>query len=258
MRTVLAAAAIALAQIEAERNAAVTQINDSLEPLSGFLSEARTIQFAEAFAPSVWFVATLDEDGLPSVGSAFAVSSTPDSSLMITSFSTVKAASVDPAPTIELRKGTETVTGTLVNFDAYRDLALIDVPRGDVPVLEWATDDQQADALGTRVFPVSGFGGAGASLTSGLGIDQNAAGFVYTAPVGPFMQGGPIVTSDGKVLGVTTLEYRPFGFPFGDVSISPHVNLLCEKLLDCGGGARSKPGDDAPPVDPATPTEPGG
>lgn len=243
----------ALAQIEAERNAALTEIDQSLEPLAGFLSEARTIQLAQVFAPAVWFVATLDEEGRPAVGSAFAVSTTPDSSLMVTSFSTVKAASVNPAPEITLRNGSEEVVATLVNFDADRDLALLSVPRGDLAVIEWANDDQQAKALGSRVFPVSGFGGAGASLTSGIVIDQNGAGFLHDARIGLFMQGGPIVTSDGKVIGVASVDYRPLGFDPGEVHFSVSVNALCEKLLDCGGGARKKPDAEAPPQDPAEP-----
>lgn len=248
----------ALAQIEAQRNEAITQINASLEPLAGFLSEARTVQLAEVFAPAVWFVATLDEEGRPSVGSAFAVSSTPEQTLMVTSFSTVRAASVNPAPEIRLRNGAEDVVATLINFDADRDVALLSMARGDVPVIEWANDEQQARALGTRVFPVSGFGGAGASLTSGLVIDQNGAGFLHDARIGLFMQGGPIVTSDGKVIGVASVDYKPLGFDPGEVHFSIQINSLCEKLIACGGGKDGELKEGEFPIDPATPPEPGG
>ena len=252
-RDIEARSAEALAQIEAERNAALTQIDQSLAPLAGFLSEARTIQLAELFGPSVWFVATLDEAGAPSVGSAFAVSSDPGGSLLVTSFATVRAASVEPGPEITLRNGVEEVPATLVNFDMNRDLALLRTTRGDLPVLDWATDDQQSKALGSRVFPVSGFGGTGASLTSGIVIDQNAAGFLHTAPVGLFMQGGPIVTADGRVLGVASVAYRPLGFDPGEVHFSVPINVVCEQLLDCGGGLR--PSDDDLPDEPVDPAE---
>jgi len=230
----------ALAQIEAERNAAVTQIEQALVPLQGFLSEARTVQLAELFAPSVWFVATLDEEGRPSVGSAFSVATNPGETLLVTSFATVRASSVNPGPEITLRQGTEEVRATLVNFDPNLDLALLQTSRGDIPVLDWATDDQQSKALGSRVFPVSGFGGAGASLTSGLVMDQNAAGFLHTAPVGLFMQGGPVVTADGKVIGVASVDYKPFGFDPGEVHASVPINIVCVSLLDCGGGVRRR------------------
>ena len=250
-RDIEARSSEALAQIEAERNAALTQIDQSLTPLSGFLSEARTIQLAELFSPSVWFVATLDEAGAPSVGSAFSVSTSDGETLLVTSFSTVRAASVQPGPEIALRNGVEEVPATLVNFDADRDLALLRTTRGNIPALEWANDDQQAQALGSRVFPVSGFGGAGASLTSGIVIDQNAAGFLHTAPVGLFMQGGPIVTADGKVLGVASVDYKPLGFDPGEVHFSVQIAVVCEKLLDCSRGL-DRPGDEpAAPVDPA-------
>ena len=188
----------------------------------------------------MWFVATLDEEGKPSVGSAFSVVTDDSTTLMITSYTTVKAATVTPAPFIGVRKGAEEIPGTLVSFDAERDLALIEVQRANMPVLEWASDDEQAAALGLRVFPVSGFGATGASLTSGIVIDQSAAGTLHTAPIGADMQGGPIVTADYKVIGVASLTYHPLGFDPGETHFSVQINSTCAVLLECGGGARTK------------------
>lgn len=237
----------ALSQIESQRNEAITQIDEALEPLQGFLSEARMIQFAEFFAPAVWFVATLDEDGEPSVGSAFAVVSDENQTLMVTSLAAVAASAVAPGPEILVRNGSVEVEARLVNFDAGRDLALLEVPHGDVPVLDWSPDDEQARALGSRVFPVSGFGGAGASLTSGVVMEQNSSGFLHTAPVGTFAQGGPIVTPSGRILGVASLTYQPFGFDPGEVRFAVRINEVCAQLMDCGGGQRT-PGDAPPPA----------
>lgn len=230
----------AQAEIDGLKNQAITQINEQLKPLAPFVAESRTIQLAQVFAPYVYFVATLDEEGRPAVGTAFAVATDDGSSLLVTSFETVKAASVSPAPDITLRKGEEEIPARLVNFDAERDLALLQVSKGQLPLMEWATDEVQAQALGQRVFPVGGFGGAGATLTSGIVIDQNAAGFLHTAPIGNAQQGGPIVTADGKVLGVASLTYRPFGFDPGETRYSVSINVTCERLLECGGGVRRK------------------
>lgn len=237
----------ALAEIEAERNASLTQIAEASAPLEDFLAEARTVQLAEVFADTVWFVATLDGDGRPSVGSAFAVASDPGGTLLVTSHATVEAATVQPAPEITLRNGTEELPAELVSTDPERDLALVRIARGDLPVLEWATDEQQARALGSRVFAVSGFGGLDAFLTPGLVVDQSSVGFLHTAPVGSFLQGGPLVLADGRVIGVTSTDYRPLDFDPGDVHFSVQINAVCERLLDCGGGRQEREGPDAPP-----------
>jgi hypothetical protein len=246
-RDIDARSAEAVAQIEAERNRTLTEIEGALQPLQGFLSETRTIQLAQLFAPSVWFVATLDAEGRPLVGSAFSVVTGPDETLMVTSYTTVAASTLAPGPDILVRNGPDELRAELVNVDPDRDLALVRVPKGDIPVLEWAADTEQARALGSRVFPVSGLGGAGASLTSGIIIDQSFVGFLATPPVGEFTQGGPVVTADGKVLGVASLSYRPLGFDPGEVHFFPYVNTVCETLLDCGGGIERAEGLPQPP-----------
>jgi S1-C subfamily serine protease len=238
----------AMAEIEAERNASLTQIAEASAPLEDFLAEARTVRLAEVFADTVWFVATLDGEGRASVGSAFAVATDPGQTLLVTSYATVEASTVQPGPEIVLRNGAEEVPAELVSTDAPRDLALVRIPRGDLPVLEWATEEQQARALGSRVFAVSGFGGLDAFLTPGLVVDQSAVGFLHTAPVGSVLQGGPLVLADGRVIGVTSTEYRPLEVDPGEVHFSVSVNTICEVLLDCGGGRQERDaGGDAPP-----------
>lgn len=226
--------------IDAERNQALTQINEALKPLSGFLSESRTIQLAQAFAPSVFFVSTFDDKGDASVGTAFALSSSPDETLLVTSYNTIKAAAVTPGPEIQVSKGGTTTKAELWSTDPDRDLALLRVPIGGVNVLEWASDDTAARAQGLRVFPVAGIGGNGASLTSGVVGDVSAAGIAHTAPVGTAFQGGPIVTPDGKVLAIASLKYEPGGFDPGEVHYAPPIASVCDKILACGGGVKTK------------------
>jgi len=242
--------------IDAMRNQAISDINQQIKPIAPYIAESRTIQLAQLFSQYVWFVTTLDEEGRPSVGTAFPVTTDDTSTLMVTSLNTVRASSVTPAPEIELHKtlGTaqDSMKATVVNYDANRDLALLQVQRGGMPVLDWATDEQQSQALGLRMFPVSGFGGAGASLTSGVISDQNAAGFLHNATIGNQTQGGPIVTADAKVLGVASLKYFPLGFDPGETHFSVSINQLCLDLLECGGGSRRAKETKKPPA-PAKP-----
>ncbi len=235
-------------QIDGMRNQAISDINNQIKPIAPYIAESKTIQLAPVFSPFVWFVATNDEDGLPSVGTAFPVATDDTTTLMVTSLNTVRAASVTPAPPIELRKGDDRLSATVVSYDADRDLALLSVPRGGMQLLDWASDEQQSQALGLRVFPVSGFGGAGASLTSGVISDQNASGFLYDARIGTMTQGGPVVTADAKVLGVASIMYRPLGFDPGEMHFSIPVNQVCIALMECGGGARRAKNTGKPPV----------
>lgn len=238
-------------QLDAMRNQAVTDINQQIKPIAPYIAESKTIQLATLFSTYVWFVRTLDENGNPSVGTAFPVTTDDSTTLMVTSLNTVRAASVTPAPDITLTKNTvggdDSIKATVVNFDANRDLALLSVPRGGMPVMDWASSDQQAEALGLRVFPVSGFGGSGASLTSGVISDQSAAGFLHDARIGSATQGGPIVTADAKVLGVASVAYRPLGFDPGELHFAVSINQVCIELMECGGGTRRAKDTKKPP-----------
>jgi S1-C subfamily serine protease len=225
--------------IEAQRQEALAEIDQALRPMQGFLSETQMLALAELFSPSVYTVASLDDEGLPAVGTGFAVISDDRQTWFVTSFTTVRAASVAPGPEITIRKGTEELPAELVNWDPDRDLALIRADRGDVPLLEWVDAEAAAQALGSRIFPVSGLGGAGAKLTTGVVVDQAAPGFQHTAPLGNDFQGGPIVNVDGKVVGVASIAYRPLGFDPGEVRFAVPVTDVCQVLISCGGTGRS-------------------
>jgi S1-C subfamily serine protease len=228
----------ASADIEKQKNDATAEINAALEPLKDSLAATKTVQQAAIFSPAVYQVSTLDDQGRPSVGTAFAVITSDNESLMLTSFNTIRAASVNPGPPITLSKGTDQIPASLVNWDPANDLALLRVQRGNINVLDWASDDVLKTALGATVFPVSGTGGAGATLTSGTLIDQSAAGFQHTAPLGFDFQGGPIVNGDGKVLGIASLAYLPLGYDNGQIHYSPPISAACARVLNCTGGNR--------------------
>ena len=230
----------ASADIDKQKTDAENEINNALKPLKGFLTETQTIQLSQVFSPSVYSVVTLDDQGRPSVGTAFSVVTDGNESLMLTSYTTIRAATRNPAPPITLRKnGAPDLPASLVSWDAEHDLAVLRVAKGNVPVIDWATDDVLSQSLASRIFPVSGTGGNGATLTSGTLIDQSQAGFQHTAPLGTDFQGGPIVNADGKVLGVSSLSYSPLGYDNGEIHFSPAVSMACAKVLQCGSGTRS-------------------
>lgn len=219
--------------IDKERDVARSDVKKELEPLRQIAASGETIgDLVKKVSPSVWFVSTLAEDGAPSVGSAFVVFADADQSFLLTSFETVRAATRRPGPTIELSKGDDRITADLVTWEEGRDLALVSVKRGNLPRLEWSTSDPVADP-GERVFAVSGLGSQGGSVSQGIVSDISSAGIQHDAPVGVQFQGGPLVTSNGEVVGIASRAYAPLGFRTDSVWFAPPIRSACDKVLRC-------------------------
>jgi S1-C subfamily serine protease len=234
----------AIGQIRSEREDAKAQIQKELEPLQKTRVEGATLQdLAKKVEPSVWFVRTLDEGGGPSVGSAFVVASDDEQTLMLTSFTTVRAATRRPGPQITLRKGDQEIKADLFTWEEGRDLALLLVSRGNMPKLSFASREPGARA-GDRIFAVSGLGGANASVSFGLISDVSATAIQHDAAVGQAFQGGPLVNNDGELLAVASRTYAPLGFASDGVWFGAPIRVACDKVLRCpndevtGAGAR--------------------
>ena len=245
----------AVSSIEEEKASALADLNNTIAPLRGLLSEVQVIQLAPDYAPYVYTVETLDEEGHASPGTAFVVVSEDGQSFLLTSFDVVKAASVQPGPAIDLVKGTERIPAQLWDWDAPTDLALLRIDRGGLETLEWADEAVMEKALGSRVFPVGGLGGVGASLTSGVINDQNASGIQHTAEVGYAWRGAPIVNIDRKVIAVASLAYEPLGFPPGEVHSAPPIGVACTTVIACGGGIRQAEQEERQAAAEGTPVE---
>ncbi len=148
----------AVGRIQAERDTAVGAVQGQLDDLERFAASGETLTaLLEQAAPSVWFVSTLDEAGQPSVGSAFVVFSDSEQSFLLASYTTVRAATQNPAPEITVRKGDDVLGVELTAWDPANDLALLTVDRPSLPALEWAPPDPPTQ-VGDRVFVVSGLG----------------------------------------------------------------------------------------------------
>lgn len=197
----------------------------------------------EQLAPSMFFVSTLDETGAPSVGSGFVVFSDTQTSFLLTSFTTVRAATAPPGPPIMVRQGAGGERpAQLVTFEPGRDLALLSVDIGSLPALPFVSGPGSA-VVGDRVLAVSGLGAAGAAIVQG-NIADVAAGFIqHDAPIGAQYQGGPLLTTGGEVLGVSSRSFSPLGFNPLAVFFAPAIGTACEVVLSCpAGGAPAGPG----------------
>ena len=229
--------------IQAERQNAVAEIQKELEPLRRIQAEGGTLEALVAkMKDSVFFVSTLDETGQASVGTAFAVASDSEQTLLVTSYNTVRAVTREPGPALKVRQGDAEIKAELWTWHEERDLALLVLNKGSVPRLELASGDPPAKT-GERIFAISGLGTAGGAVAQGFIGDVSAAGIQHDAPVGQAYQGGPLVTSEGKVVAVASRAYSPLGFSSDGVYFAPLARAACEKVLKCpSGGDPSGPG----------------
>ena len=230
--------------VSSEADSAKQDIRNQLDELRQFAASGSTLNDLLGKAqPSVWFVSTLDDNGAPSVGSAFVVFADADSSWLVTSYTTVAAATHQPAPPVTLRKqGQDDIEATVYTWDQSKDLALLQVPKANLPALSWAATDSNPK-IGDRLFIVSGLGSTGASITQGFVADVSSDGIQHDAPVGPQFQGGPIINSNGEVVGVASRTYSPLGFPPDSVWFAPLIRSSCDHLIVCPQqGAPSSPG----------------
>jgi S1-C subfamily serine protease len=225
-----------LAQAAAQ---AKSQIQAQLAPIESLAGDpAAQAALVKKLAPSLFYVRTLDANGEASVGTAFVISSNTTQSLLLTSYTTVAAATRSPGPTVYLQQGTTTTPVTVKTWDASNDLALIVLPRGNLPVLA-AAPASPGPAIGERVYAISGLGTAGASISEGAISDVSASGLADTAPVGPQFQGGPIVNSSGQIVAVASRTFAPLGFTPAGVFYGPYLQAACSKVLACPNGSFS-------------------
>ncbi len=220
--------------IEADGTNARALIQTELEPLKRLAASGDTLAgLQKALGPSTFFVQTQDEAGVASVGSAFVVASDTRQSFLLASFSTVKAATRAPGPAINVRQVTgPTVKATLWTWQEDKDLALLIIDRGSLPKVAFAPTSPPLK-LGERVFAISGLGGSGPSVTQGFVSDISAAGIMHDAAVGQGFQGGPLVNSEGKVLGIASRAYAPLGYQSDGVWFAIPGRSACDKVLKC-------------------------
>jgi S1-C subfamily serine protease len=229
------------AAIQAEGDTALAQIDDQLSELQQFAAGGATLQaLLDGVKPSVWFVSTLDEQGAPSVGSAFVVFSDSEQSFLLTSYEVVRAATVEPAPDVVLRQGDQELVATVFTWDEGRDLALLALPIGSQPALAFVADPNSIET-GERVFAVSGLGATGASVAQGVVADAAGNAIQHDTPLGAAFRGGPLLASDGTVVGVSSRRYAPLGFDPLAVFFAPPIRLACEVVITCPDDAAAAP-----------------
>jgi S1-C subfamily serine protease len=223
--------------IQADQANAQAAIQRSLGPIQSVQAQGAAVaNLLKQTQASVWFVHTVDANGQPSVGSAFAVSSGNGKTLMLTSYNTVQAATHQPAPTIYVRKGDTDTPATLSSWQPAKDLALLQVNRDNVKTMNFATGDAPLK-VGDRIYAVSGLGASGGSITAGTVADASSNVLQSDAAVGTSFQGGPLINGQGDVVGVASRSYSPLGFTSDGIYFGVPIQAACDQVLSCPGGS---------------------
>jgi S1-C subfamily serine protease len=144
-------------------------------------------------------------------GSGFAIG---DDGEILTNAHVANPEGMQAAVTIELRDG-RSVDASVVGVDAASDLALLKVPPGTVPPLEWG--DSQAVRVGQQVWVIGNPLDIGLSFARGtmsgisstrVGLNQVEAFLHSDALIAHGNSGGPLVDVTGRVLGVNDAGFE--------------------------------------------------
>jgi serine protease Do len=136
-------------------------------------------------------------------------------------------------------------SGRVAASDPDFDLAVIDVDTGEVEPVQWALEDAEIPA-GRVVLALSNPGGRGLRVTPGF-VSSSARSFrgprgrrisgaiEHTAPLPRGSSGGPLLDTDGRLLGINSVRVDP-----GLILAIPADAAVRERVEALGRGERPK------------------
>lgn len=219
--------------IDEETEQAKAEIQRLLDELEQFSATAKTVdELLAGVRDSTFLVTTLDENGQPSVGTAFVLFSDSERSFLLTSYNTIRAATVSPGPGIEVRQSDQVLDVQLNGWDETRDLALLIAEEApNLPAVELA--DLSSVKVGDRLFAVSALGASGGSIVQGFVADVASNAVQHDAPIGKQFQGGPMLNSRGELVAISSRAYSPIGFVPDAVYFGIPVREACAEVVRC-------------------------
>ena len=174
------------------------QQGSSLVPLSASI-------IAKSSFPSVLILVMEDSSGQPlSLGSGFFVKE----GIVATNFHVIKGAVGGYAKIVgqELKYD---ITG-VVGIDSKRDLVLLAIKGAKAPSL--SLGDSQQVAVGDEVYAIGNPQGLEGTFSQGIVSSIRQVGvetiFQITAPISPGSSGGPVLNTQGNVIGVTVATFK--------------------------------------------------
>lgn len=154
-------------------------------------------------SPSVLYIENFDINGkLAGMGSGFLV--TPDGHV-VTNLHVIRGADT---VTVRLSSGATTAVQGVLCFDEAHDIAVLDIGGSRHDYLQLS---MVKPTVGARVYAIGNPRGFTGTLSEGLvsGLPE-LEGVLYvqtTAAISPGSSGGPLLTANGTVIGITTLTH---------------------------------------------------
>jgi S1-C subfamily serine protease len=180
----------------------------------------------------VYAVTATHPGGEVRVASAFTVFSNSAESFLITSYALVDDGRQGALDAVEVFLPDGTVTAPVHSFDADRDLSVLILSGGPLPVSEWRPVEERVQR-GDAVYAVGVAGPNTPTVLEGRVAGVSDLAFVPNLPLNDFMAGGPLVDGGGRVIAISSQHYAPFGDVEGDLVYAPPIRMVCEVLIDC-------------------------
>jgi S1-C subfamily serine protease len=135
-----------------------------------------------------------------------------------------EAVPIDTTVTVRLPGGS--TSGSVHSWDGDADLLLLSASISNVEPLPWRPEDEPVGP-GDRVIAVGATPGLAPVRVAGDVGSADDVAIVTDLPDLELVSGGPVVDIEGRVVGVSSQGYRPFG---GDPLVVP-VRRLCDRML---------------------------
>jgi len=215
------------AQAMAAQQQHITRLQADINQLRSRTSQqADWSQLAALVEPSVFTIST--DAGL---GSGWVVRSDAGGSDLLTNYHVVADALASGTQTVDVIQADRTLRGTIVHADSTDDLAVVHVQARLTPLQPAATRPR----VGATVMVVGSPLGLGGTISIGLVSGFRSIGgsdyVQFSAPISPGNSGGPVVDSQGHVVGVARGKFVGDGVEALGFAIP--VSVACAQLNVC-------------------------
>lgn len=271
------------ATVAAELEDAVERVNTTAEEAEDAIAEqVRRVRESLAEGPpiespndaGIYAVSAAHRGGEVRVGSGMVLVSVRGETAVVTNYRVVATPDGFALPAADIHLPQGTFRGRVHNFDRDRDLAVLVLAGGPLPVPEWRPSDERV-TVGDLVY-LAGIAGPGsAAVVEGKIAAVGSEAVVTNLPLNAFVSGGPLLDVTGRVVAISSMDYAPFGQVSGDLTSAVPIREVCRRLIRCtredmgpgelgdegGVGAvpqspEPEPDGDTSPADPAPPAEP--
>jgi putative serine protease PepD len=171
-------------------------------------------------------------DTTTDLGTAWVIRSASTGSDLITNYHVIGDDYEQGIRSVRLSRGDESFPATITDVDASADLAVIHSTQR-FPSLHTSTD---TPAIGETVFAVGSPLGLDGTVSAGIvsatdRVEDGRRLIQFSAPISPGNSGGPVVQSDGAVIGVSELKVVASGAE--GLSFAIPTSTVCATFTVC-------------------------